>query len=70
MKAVEVVETLKQRFPNEPEYIQAVSYISSVNADIADLSSKMEKVQTILQSIKIGVRPNDCFVNIQPQIIL
>ena len=25
MKAVEVVETLKQRFPNEPEYIQAVS---------------------------------------------
>lgn len=47
-----------------------MSYVSSVNADIADLSSKMEKVQTILQSIKIGVRPNDCFVNIQPQIIL
>ena len=27
MKAVEVVETLKQRFPNEPEYIQAVSQV-------------------------------------------
>lgn len=29
-----------------------MSYVSSVNADIADLSAKMEKVQTILQSIK------------------
>ncbi len=27
MKAVEVVEKLKQRFPNEPEYIQAVSQV-------------------------------------------
>ena len=27
MKATEVVETLKQRFPNEPEYIQAVSQV-------------------------------------------
>ena len=27
MKATEVVESLKQRFPNEPEYIQAVSQV-------------------------------------------
>ena len=27
MKAVEVVESLKRRFPNEPEYIQAVSQV-------------------------------------------
>lgn len=27
MKAVEVIENLKQRFPNEPEYIQAVSQV-------------------------------------------
>lgn len=47
-----------------------MSYVSSVNADIADLSCKMGKIQTILQSIKIGVRPNDCFTNIQPQILL
>lgn len=47
-----------------------MGYVSSVEADIADLSRKMEKVQTILQSIKVGVRPNDCFSNIQPQILL
>lgn len=27
MKAIEIVESLKQRFPNEPEYIQAVSQV-------------------------------------------
>ena len=27
MNAVQVVENLKQRFPNEPEYIQAVSQV-------------------------------------------
>ena len=27
MKANEVLETLKQRFPNEPEYIQAVTEV-------------------------------------------
>ena len=27
MNAAKVVETLKQRFPNEPEYIQAVSQV-------------------------------------------
>lgn len=47
-----------------------MSYVSSVNADMTELSCKMEKLQTILQSIKIGVRPNDCFVNIKPQIVL
>ena len=47
-----------------------MGYVSSVEADIEDLSRKMEKVQTILQSIKVGVRPNDCFSNIQPQILL
>ena len=27
MNAAQVVEQLKQRFPNEPEYIQAVSQV-------------------------------------------
>ena len=27
MKATEIVERLNQRFPNEPEYIQAVSQV-------------------------------------------
>ena len=27
MKANEIVEELKRRFPNEPEYIQAVSQV-------------------------------------------
>ena len=27
MNAIETVERLKQRFPNEPEYIQAVSQV-------------------------------------------
>lgn len=47
-----------------------MSYVSSVNADIIEFSCKIEKLQTILQSIKIGVRPNDCFTNIEPQILL
>lgn len=47
-----------------------MSYVSTVNANITELSCKMKKIQTILQSIKIGVRPIDCFTNIQPQIIL
>ena len=29
MNAAKVVEELKQRFPNEPEYIQAVSQVNS-----------------------------------------
>ncbi len=29
MNAAQVVEQLKQRFPNEPEYIQAVSQVRS-----------------------------------------
>ncbi len=28
MNAAQVVEQLKQRFPNEPEYIQAVSQVA------------------------------------------
>lgn len=47
-----------------------MSYVSTVNANITELSCKMKKIQTIFQSIKIGVRPIDCFTNIQPQIIL
>ena len=30
MNAAQVVEQLKQRFPNEPEYIQAVSQVGRV----------------------------------------
>ena len=47
-----------------------MSYVTSVNADIIDFFCKMEKLQTIPQSIKIGVRPKECFLKIQPQILL
>ena len=35
MNAAQVVEQLKQRFPNEPEYIQAVSQLSAFASPIA-----------------------------------
>lgn len=34
MKAEQVIETLKQRFPNEPEYIQAVSVVLNSIEDV------------------------------------
>ena len=40
MKATEVVEKLKQRFPGEPEYIQAVSQVlGTIEDDRATLYS-------------------------------
>ena len=33
MKATDVVENLKRRFPNEPEYIQAVSQVLATIED-------------------------------------
>ena len=35
-----------------------MGYVSAANANITELSCKMEKIQTILQSIKIGVAEN------------
>ncbi len=34
MKAVEVIDDLKRRFPNEPEYIQAVDEVLTTIEDV------------------------------------
>lgn len=47
-----------------------MDYISSVKSDIADFSYRMGINHTILQSIKVGVRPNYCFEKVQPEILL
>ena len=47
MKAVEVVETLKQRFPNEPEYIQAVSQVLGTIEDEYNKHPEFEKANLI-----------------------
>ena len=45
-------------------------YMGSIHNDIQDFSSVMTKRQALLQSIKFGVRPNDCFKSIKEPIIL
>lgn len=47
MKAVEVVETLKQRFPNEPEYIQAVSQVLGTIEEEYNKHPEFEKANLI-----------------------
>ena len=47
MKAVEVVETLKQRFPNEPEYIQAVSQVLGTIEEEYNKHPEVEKANLI-----------------------
>ena len=47
MKAIEVVETLKQRFPNEPEYIQAVSQVLGTIEEEYNKHPEFEKANLI-----------------------
>lgn len=47
MRAVDVVENLKQRFPNEPEYIQAVSQVLSTIEDEYNKHPEFEKANLI-----------------------
>ena len=47
MKAQEVVEQLKQRFPNEPEYIQAVSQVLGTIEEEYNKHPEFEKANLI-----------------------
>ena len=47
MKATEVVESLKQRFPNEPEYIQAVSQVLGTIEEEYNKHPEFEKADLI-----------------------
>lgn len=47
MKATEVVEKLKNRFPNEPEYIQAVSQVLGTIEDEYNKHPELEKANII-----------------------
>ncbi|MBO1363945.1 NADP-specific glutamate dehydrogenase [Prevotella sp. A2931] len=47
MKAVDVVENLKQRFPNEPEYIQAVSQVLGTIEEEYNKHPEFEKANLI-----------------------
>ena len=47
MKATEVVEKLKNRFPNEPEYIQAVSQVLETIEDEYNKHPEFEKANII-----------------------
>ncbi|MBQ8047862.1 MAG: NADP-specific glutamate dehydrogenase [Prevotella sp.] len=47
MKATEVVENLKRRFPNEPEYIQAVSQVLSTIEDEYNKHPEFERANLI-----------------------
>ena len=47
MKATEVVERLKQRFPNEPEYIQAVSQVLDTIEDVYNKHPGFEQANLI-----------------------
>lgn len=45
-------------------------YIQIINPPIINVKKEMEVHKTLLDTLKIGVRPNDCFVNIQNPITL
>ena len=47
MKANEVLETLKQRFPNEPEYIQAVTEVLETIEEEYNKHPEFERVNLI-----------------------
>ncbi len=47
MKAVEVIDKLKQRFPNEPEYIQAVSVVLNTIEDAYNEHPEFEAANLI-----------------------
>ena len=47
MKAVEVIDKLKCRFPNEPEYIQAVEEVLSTIEDVYNEHPEFERYNLI-----------------------
>ncbi|MEZ3564187.1 MAG: NADP-specific glutamate dehydrogenase [Duncaniella sp.] len=47
MKAVEVIDDLKRRFPNEPEYIQAVDEVLTTIADVYNENPAVERYPLI-----------------------
>jgi len=47
MKAIEVLDTLKRRFPNEPEYHQAVEEVLSTIEDTYNQHPEFEKSNLI-----------------------
>ena len=47
MNAAQVVENLKQRFPNEPEYIQAVSQVLPTIEEEYNKHPEFEKANLI-----------------------
>ena len=46
------------------------NYIQIINPPIINVKKEMEVHKTLLDTLKIGVRPNDCFVSIQNPITL
>ena len=47
MKAIDVVNDLKRRFPAEPEYIQAVEEVVSTIEDVYNEHPEFERVNLI-----------------------
>lgn len=46
------------------------NYMQHINTPILNIKKEMEEHNTLLDTLKIGVKPNDCFVNIQNPITL
>ena len=46
------------------------NYIQIINPPIINVKKEMELHKTLLDTLKIGVKPNDCFVSIQNPITL
>lgn len=46
------------------------NYMQQINTPIINIKKEMVVHNTLLDTLKIGVKPNDCFVNIQNPIIL
>ena len=58
MNAAKVVEDLKQRFPNEPEYIQAVSQVLPTIEEEYNKHPEFEKANLIERlCIRVMFRP-------------
>ena len=47
MKATEVLETLKRRFPNEPEYLQAVTEVLETIEEVYNQHPEFERANLI-----------------------
>ncbi len=47
-----------------------INYMNIINSPILNTKKEIEKHNALLDSLKVGVKPNDCFVNIQDPIAL